>query len=80
MEQTLQRMEDEGIPTRSGTVRICGDYKHKLNTVCLVDRYPSPCIEDMFVALTGGEKFPKIDLSQAYLQLTPWQKKAGSIP
>uniref|UniRef100_A0A3B3Q5Y7 ribonuclease H n=1 Tax=Paramormyrops kingsleyae TaxID=1676925 RepID=A0A3B3Q5Y7_9TELE len=32
-------------------------------------QYPLPRIEDIFSSLAGGEKFSKIDLSQAYLQM-----------
>ena len=53
-----------------GSVRICGDYKRTLNKACLVDQYPLPRIEDMFPVMAGGQKFTKIDLTQAYLQLT----------
>ena len=34
-----------------------------------VDKYPLPKIEDIFASLSGGEKFSKIDLTQAYLQM-----------
>ena len=53
-----------------GTVRVCSDYKRTLNQVCIVDQYPLPRIEDMFAMLAGGQKFTKINLTQAYDQLT----------
>ena len=34
-----------------------------------VDQYPLPKTDDVFANLAGGEKFTKIDLRQAYLQL-----------
>ena len=33
------------------------------------DKYPAPKTEDIFATLYGGEKFTKLDLSQAYQQL-----------
>ena len=40
-----------------------------MNPALAVDQYPFPKPEDLFTALTGGKKFTKLDLSQAYLQL-----------
>ncbi|XP_062864461.1 uncharacterized protein K02A2.6-like [Trichomycterus rosablanca] len=54
---------------KSGGVRICGDFKVSLNPVLRTVQYPLPRIEDIFSSLAGGEKFSKIDLSQAYLQM-----------
>ena len=51
------------------SVRICGDFKQTINPVSKLDKYPIPKVEDLFVKLTGGCTFTKIDLSQAYLQL-----------
>ena len=51
------------------SVRICGDFKQTINPVSKLDKYPIPKVEDLFVQLTGGCAFTKIDLSQAYLQL-----------
>ena len=50
-------------------VRICGDFKQTLNPVSKLDRYPIPKVEDLFAKLAGGQKFTKLDLSQAYQQL-----------
>ena len=52
-----------------GSIRICGDYKQTVNTVADCDKYPVPKTEDIFATLHGGEKFTKLDLSQAYQQL-----------
>ena len=81
----LDRLEREGILTKvthsdwaapivtvpkpDGRLRICGDYKVTVNPAQAVDQYPLPKPEDLFTALTGGKKFTKLDLSQAYLQL-----------
>lgn len=54
---------------KSGDVRICGDFKVSINPVLRTVQYPLPRIEDIFSSLAGGEKFSKIDLSQAYLQM-----------
>ena len=35
------------------------------------DKYPLPRVNDLHAGLNGGETFSKLDLSQAYLQLTP---------
>ncbi|XP_043944941.1 uncharacterized protein K02A2.6-like [Protopterus annectens] len=51
------------------TVRICGDYKLTVNQVSKLEQYPLPKVEDVFEKLSGGEKFSKLDLSQAYQQV-----------
>ena len=51
------------------SVRICGDFKQTVNKASPLDRYPIPKIEDLFAKLAGGQKFTKLDLSQAYQQL-----------
>ena len=48
------------------TVRICGDFKQ----ACKLDKYPIPKIEDLFVQVAGGKAFSKLDLSQAYQQVS----------
>jgi hypothetical protein len=53
-----------------GAVRICGDYKVTINRAAKIDRYPIPCIEELFASLSGGKQFSKLDLSHAYLQIT----------
>lgn len=40
-----------------------------INRSLEVDQYPLPKPEDMFASLSGGQKFSKIDLTQAYLQM-----------
>lgn len=50
-------------------VRLCGDYKISINPNLVVDEHPLPTVEELFANVAGGDKFTKIDLSQAYLQL-----------
>ena len=52
-----------------GPVRICGDYKVTVNKYALCDNYPIPNTSEQLATLAGGQKFSKIDLSQAYQQL-----------
>ena len=52
-----------------GKIRICGDYKMTINQSSRVDKYPLPKADDLFVSLSGGTKFSKLDLAHAYLQL-----------
>ena len=52
------------------SIRICGDFKVTINQVSKLDRYPIPKVEDLFTALSGGKLFTKLDLSQAYQQVS----------
>ena len=52
-----------------GSVRLCGDFRMTLNPVLEDVNYPLPRIEDTFANLAGGNKFSKIDLASAYLQM-----------
>ena len=67
------------VPVRKqdGTVRMCGDYKITVNKVCKGDDHPIPRIEDLAYALSGGDKFTKLDLSQ--LQLDEESRKYTTI-
>ena len=53
-----------------GDKQICGDYKLTVNAVAKLDTYPLPRIDDFFTSLAGGKYFSKLDLAQAYLQLS----------
>ena len=97
IENELNRLVDQGIyePVSSspwaapivpvlkndGSVCICGDYKQTVNKVAACDKYPVPKTEDLFASINGGEKFSKLDLSQAYQQLvlTPESRKLLTI-
>ena len=52
-----------------GPIRICGDYKMTVNRVAPCDNYPIPNTSEQLATLAGGDKFSKLDLSQAYQQL-----------
>ena len=54
------------VPKSDGKFRICWDYKVTLNPALLVDQYPLPKPE---ATLAGGQKFTKLDLARAFLQL-----------
>ena len=53
----------------AGPLRICGDYKITVNKDEPLDSYPVPSTEDQLATFAGGQKFTKLDLSQAYQQL-----------
>ena len=81
----LDRLENGGILTKvdwsewatpvvsvakkDGSVRLCGDFKVSLNSQLKIDHYPLPRVDDVFASLASGQRFTKIDLRQAYLQL-----------
>ena len=85
VEKELDRLQSEGIISpveftewaapivpevkQDGSVRICGDYKCTVNQVSTLDNYPIPKTEDLLATLGGGNKFTKLDMSQAYQQL-----------
>ena len=54
----------------NGAVRICGDYKVTINPSLEVTEHPLPSASDIFANLNGGQKFTKLDLSNAYQQVT----------
>ena len=64
------------VPKPDGSVRICGDFKVTINPVLQIDKHLIPKPEDLLTVLAGGQKFSKLDLSQAYQQML----KTESIP
>ena len=45
---------------------LCGDYKVTVNPVLEADQYLLPKPENLFIALTGGDTFFKLDLKESY--------------
>ena len=82
---TLDKMEADGILRKveyseydspivpviksDGTVRVCGDYKSTLNPNLDTKQYPLPTVEECFYPMSGGKKFTKLDIRQAYNNL-----------
>ncbi|CAF4401609.1 unnamed protein product [Rotaria magnacalcarata] len=57
------------IKKPNSKIRICGDFKVTINSQILVDQHPIPSIDELLSRLNNGEKFTKLDLSDAYLQV-----------
>ena len=51
--------------------RICGDYKVIVNPIIQGNQHPLLKPEELFTTLAGGQKFTKLDLSQAYQKVHP---------
>lgn len=83
--QELDRLENLGVISRiehsewgtplvtvlkkDGSLRVCADYSVTVNKFIDDVNYPLPRIDDLFQALQGGQRFSKLDLSQAFNQL-----------
>lgn len=67
------------VVKKDGNIRICADYKLTLNKAIEVDRYPLPKFEDLLTRLNGGERFTKIDFSQAYAQFELDESKKYTV-
>jgi hypothetical protein len=53
---------------KDGSQRMCVDYR-SLNDVTIKNKYPLPCIEDLFDQMRGTRVFSKIDLRSGYHQM-----------
>ena len=85
IEQELDRLENMGVIEKvrysewaapivpvvkpDNSIRVCGDYKVTVNSVLEVDQHLLSNPEELFVELSGGEKFSKLDLSRVYQQI-----------
>lgn len=81
----LELMEKTGVITRvqhsewasplvvvakqNGRVRITGDFKNTVNNQLCITQYPLAIPEDLFVKISGGSKYSKLDGHNAYHQL-----------
>jgi len=53
---------------KDGSLRLCIDYR-ELNRVTVKNKYPLPCIDDLFNQLAGAAVFSRIDLRSGYHHL-----------
>ena len=58
------------VPKSDRSTRSCGNYAITVNRHLNVPSYPIPLPEDVFHKLRGGQKYTKLDLKNAYQQLT----------
>ena len=56
------------VMKRSGSVRICTDYKH-LNAAVKRERYTLPTLEDILHKLSGSTVFSKLDATSGFYQI-----------
>ena len=56
------------VKKKDGSLRLCIDYR-ELNKVTVKNKYPLPCIDDLFDQLQGAQVFSKIDLRSGHYQL-----------
>jgi hypothetical protein len=56
------------VQKKDGSQRMCVDYR-SLNDVTIKNKYPLPCIEDLFDQMRGARVFSKIDLRSGFHQM-----------
>ena len=52
-----------------GSIRLCGDYKLTVHQATKLEQYAIPRIENLFLSLSGGQMYTKLDMSHAYQQV-----------
>lgn len=57
------------VKKQNGSIRLCGDYSTGLNDVLQLHEHPIPTPEEIFTTLARPKHLPKMDLSDAYLQI-----------
>ena len=67
------------VPKKDGSIRICGEYKVMLNPSLEIDQYSLPKPVELFASVSGGKKFTKLDLSQAYQQMLMDDQSKGLV-
>ena len=67
------------VPKQDGSIHICGDYKVTLSPSLQIDQYPLPKPVELFASVSGGKKFTKLDLSQAYQQMLLDDQSKGLV-
>jgi hypothetical protein len=60
------------VENKDGTQQMCMDYR-SLNELTIKNKYPFPCIEDLFDQMKGASVFLKIDFRSGYNQLKIWE-------
>ena len=53
------------VKKKDGSFQMCIDYR-QLNKITVKNKYPLPCIDDLFDQLQGACTFSKIDLRSGY--------------
>ena len=56
------------VKKNDGTMQLCIHYR-QLNKMAIKNRYPFPCIGDLFDQICGATVFSKIDLRSGYHQV-----------
>jgi hypothetical protein len=56
------------VQKKDGSQRMCVDYR-SLSDDTIKNKYPLPCIEDLFDQMRGARVFYKIDLRSGYHQM-----------
>jgi predicted aspartyl protease len=64
------------VQKKDGSQQMCVDYR-SLNDVIVENKYPLPCIDDLFDQMRGARVFSKIDLRSCYHQM---KIKPSNIP